>query len=168
MYSRNSDHWHNSVWTSYTCGTNLVSDTINMEVLDMDKKEEAFRLAREGLSFLNARRNMEAIDCFLQAMKLGLLGNDGLYNNLGIAYAREFLLGKAIRSFETALSLNPGNEQAHRNLDEARGNLQRLRSSHDRLRESNASRELQEQWIEFETPDGRAIKRTMSEIESDE
>jgi len=130
------------------------------------KKEEAFRLARQGLSFVNARRNTEAIDYFLRAIALGLVGNDGLYNNLGIAYAREFCFGKAIRSFETALSLNPGNEQARNNLDEAERNLERLRASHNRMREGAGGREFLEQWIDFETPDGRTIRRTMSEIES--
>jgi tetratricopeptide (TPR) repeat protein len=132
----------------------------------MQMKEEAFRLAHQGLSFVTARKNTEAIDCFLRAIELGLVENDGLYNNLGIAYAREYFLGKAIRSFETALSLNPGNEQARNNLAEAERNLERLSASHNRIRDQARGRELQEQWIDFETPDGRTITRTMSEIES--
>ncbi|MGH9851185.1 MAG: hypothetical protein ACREBD_15210 [Blastocatellia bacterium] len=129
-------------------------------------KEEAFRLARQGLSFVTARKNTEAIDCFLRAIELGLVGNDGLYNNLGIAYAREYFLGKAIRSFETALSLNPGNEQARNNLAETERNLDRLRASHNRISEQAQGGEFLEQWVDFETPDGRTIRRTMSEIES--
>jgi len=132
----------------------------------MGAKEEAFRLANQGLSFIQIRKNTDAINCFLQAIGLGLVGNDGIYNNLGIAYSREYFFGKAIRSFSKALSLNPANEQVRRNLVEAQENLQRLRDSYENISRATVGRELEEDGISFETPDGRTIRRTMSEIEA--
>lgn len=132
----------------------------------MGAKEEAFRLVNQGLRLMQTERNAEAINCFLKALDLGVVGNDGLYNNLGIAYAVEYFYGKAIRSFEKALSINPGNEQARSNLIMVKGNLQRLRDSYASLERSAGGSELQEVSLSFETSDGRIIDRTMSEIES--
>ncbi|MEB3161544.1 MAG: tetratricopeptide repeat protein [Synechocystis sp.] len=58
-----------------------------------------------------------AIKAYQKAISLSQY-DDGLYNNLGIAYSHANRLQAAKQAFEKALELNPDNARAKRNLQQ--------------------------------------------------
>lgn len=85
-------------------------------VVRADRLDEAWRRGNDAYlhgDYAGAVAAYEELD------RRGIVSGD-LYFNLGDAYFRKGALGPAIWSFERALTLNPGDEDARYNLDQAR------------------------------------------------
>jgi hypothetical protein len=81
-----------------------------------DRRDDAWRLGNEAYlhgDYAAAVTAYESLD------SQGVVSGD-LYFNLGDAYFRKGDLGRAIWSFERAVALDPGDEDARFNLDQAR------------------------------------------------
>lgn len=72
-----------------------------------------------GVAAYDLGKYDEAVAAYLKALGLYRRPADILdtYNNLGNAYARSYRLKEAVRSYESALRIDPSNEVALRNLD---------------------------------------------------
>ena len=76
---------------------------------------EAWELSNKGASLATLGSHQEAIDCYLQALRLNP-DLAGTHNNLGVTYKAQGRLDEAIREYRKALRLNPDYAEAHYNL----------------------------------------------------
>jgi hypothetical protein len=92
-----------------------------------DRREEAWHRGNEA--YLRGD-TAGAVAAYEELRSQGVVSSD-LFFNLGDAYFRKGALGPAIWAFERAASLDPGDEDARYNLDQARKLASR--QAHDRI-----------------------------------
>jgi len=92
-----------------------------------DRLDESWRRGNEA--YLHGDY-AAAVAAYEELDRRGVVSDD-LYFNLGAAYFKKGALGPAIWSFERALALDPGDEDARYNLDQARKLA--ARAVHDKL-----------------------------------
>ena len=92
-----------------------------------DRREEAWHRGNEAY----LRGDIPgAVAAYEELQRQGVVSSD-LFFNLGDAYFRKGALGPAIWAFERAAALDPGDEDARYNLDQARKLA--ARQAHDRI-----------------------------------
>jgi tetratricopeptide (TPR) repeat protein len=92
-----------------------------------DRREEAWHRGNEAY----LRGDIPgAVSAYEELQRQGAVSSD-LFFNLGDAYFRKGALGPAIWAFERAAALDPGDEDARYNLDQARKLA--ARQAHDRI-----------------------------------
>jgi len=127
----------------------------DLAILDLT---EAIRLERNNAYVygsraevhLNKKDNVRAIIDYTDALRLGLLVDAGdvlgasVYFSRGVAYSRKGSHKKALEDFKKALSLNPNDEDIHKNIKITEDNLSHISESQLRYREANLDCEIED------------------------
>jgi tetratricopeptide (TPR) repeat protein len=108
-------------------GLALAASLLAGGIARADRREEAWHRGNEA--YLRGDYP-GAVAAFEELRSQGVVSSD-LFFNLGDAYFKKGALGPAIWAFEKAASLDPGDEDARYNLDQARKLA--ARQAHDRI-----------------------------------